>query len=222
MQDDGHERVGAKLAALRQEYARAGLLPENLASTPIAQLEVWFAEAVAAGVEEANAVTLATVSSDGTPSARIVLVKGIDPRGLVFYTNYESAKARDLAANPRAALVVFWRELERQVRVTGVVEKVTRDESNAYFQSRPRGSQLGAWASNQSEVLVSRDALDARLAELEVRYAGAPIPLPPFWGGYRLCPTRVEFWQGRPNRLHDRLEYVEKEGGGWVIRRLSP
>ncbi|HEY2518412.1 MAG TPA: pyridoxamine 5'-phosphate oxidase [Polyangiaceae bacterium] len=221
MQDDGHGPVGAKLAALRQEYARAGLSPENLASTPIAQLEVWFAEAMAAGAEEANAVTLATVSPDGTPTARIVLVKGIDPRGLVFYTNYDSPKGRDLAANPHAALVVFWRELERQVRVTGLVEKVTREESNDYFQSRPRGSQLGAWASHQSEVLPNRDPLDARLAELEARYATAPIPLPPFWGGYRLCPKRVEFWQGRPNRLHDRLEYVETDKG-WTIRRLSP
>jgi pyridoxamine 5'-phosphate oxidase len=213
--------LAAKLAALRQEYARAGLSERDLAPAPLAQLERWLAEAIAAGVLEANAVTLATASPDGAPNARIVLLKGIDTRGLTFFTNYDSAKGSELAANPRACAVVFWRELERQARITGDVERLTRDESEAYFHSRPRGSQLGAWASHQSAVVSGREALDAKLAELTARFAEGPVPLPDYWGGYRLVPTAVELWQGRPNRMHDRLRY-RQDGARWVIERLSP
>jgi len=219
--------LDATLAALRTEYARAGLAEADLAPTPLAQLERWFAEAIAAGVSEANAFTLATASRDGVPNARILLAKGIDGRGITFFTNYDSAKGGELAANPRACAVFFWRELERQVRIAGDVEKVTRAESEAYFHSRPRGSQLGALASHQSALMPSRAAINAKLAEVTARFAdGSPVPLPDFWGGYRLVPRSLELWQGRPNRMHDRLRYTRGgEGAGmsaWVIERLSP
>lgn len=214
--------LDAKLAALRLEYARAGLVEKEVAPTPLAQLERWLGDAISAGAREANAFTLATASPDGAPNARIVLVKGFDARGITFFTNYESAKGRELAANPRACAVFFWPELERQARLFGDVEKVTRAESEAYFHSRPRGSQLGALASNQSEVVPSREALDAKLAELTQTFAEGPIPLPDFWGGYRLLPRSLELWQGRPNRMHDRLRYAQAAGGGWLVERLSP
>jgi pyridoxamine 5'-phosphate oxidase len=213
--------LDATLAALRQEYTRAGLTEADAAAEPMAQVERWFAEAIAAGVYEANAVTLATASPEGAPNARIVLVKGIDARGLTFFTNYESAKGAELAANPRACLVAFWRELERQARVVGEVERLTRAESEAYFHSRPRGSQLGAWASSQSRVAVSREAIDAKLADVTARFAGRDVPLPEFWGGYRIVPRAVELWQGRPSRMHDRLRY-RREGAAWVLERLEP
>jgi pyridoxamine 5'-phosphate oxidase len=212
--------LSSTLAALRSEYMRAGLREADLAAEPVAQISRWMSDALAAGVTEANAATLATATPDGAPNARIVLVKGLDARGLTFFTNYESAKGRELAANPRAALVLFWKELERQVRVVGDVAKVDVAESEAYFASRPRGSQLGARASHQSEVVASRELLDARLAALDAELPGE-VPLPSFWGGYRLAPRSVELWQGRPNRMHDRLRYVA-DGGAWRVERLSP
>jgi pyridoxamine 5'-phosphate oxidase len=212
--------LSPKLAALRSDYTQAGLREADVAAEPVAQMERWMTEAIAAGVTEANAATLATVTADGEPRARIVLVKGIDPRGVTFFTNYESAKGAELAANPRAALVLFWKELERQIRIVGDVTKVDVAESAAYFASRPRGSQLGAWASRQSEVVASREALDAQLAALEAKFPGE-VPLPPNWGGYRVLPRVVEMWQGRPNRMHDRLRY-STDRGGWRLERLSP
>jgi pyridoxamine 5'-phosphate oxidase len=220
--EDGRKQLGARLALLRQEYARAGLDEGDLAPTPLGQLERWLTEAMGAGVEDANAVTLATATPDGAPSARIVLLKGLDARGVTFFTNYESAKGRELAANPRAALVAFWHELERQVRLIGDVERLTREESEAYFHTRPLGSQLGAWASPQSAVVPGRTTLDARLAEASARYGEGPVPLPPFWGGYRLLPRVVEFWQGRPSRMHDRLVYTADTAGRWAVQRLAP
>ncbi len=211
------------LAALRQEYSRGELLESNVASEPITQFSSWFAEATAAQVPEVNAMTLATADGSGAPSARIVLLKAFDERGFVFFTNYNSRKGRDLAANPRAALCFFWHALERQVRIDGTIEKVTRAESEAYFQTRPLGSQIGAWVSQQGEVIASRDVLEQRAAELVQRFAGQPVPLPDFWGGYRVIPAMVEFWQGRPSRLHDRLQYFrDDKGGNWKLQRLSP
>ena len=212
----------ASLADLRENYTRAGLLESDLDRNPIRQFEKWFSEARSVGMKEPHAMTLATVSSDGQPSARIVLLKGIDAGGFVFYTNYESRKAKELAENPRAALLFYWPELERQVRITGKIAKISRTESDAYFQSRPRGSQLGAWASQQSEAIPDREVLERKMGELESEYRDKPVPLPPFWGGYRLKPDAMEFWQGRPNRLHDRLRYTRRPGSGWKIERLSP
>jgi len=213
------------VADLRKDYARGGLDEADADPDPIAQFRRWFADAQAGGVPEPNAMTLATATRDGHPSARIVLLKGIDARGFVFYTNYESQKGRELAENPRAALAFYWAELERQVRVVGTVERVARDESRAYFDSRPLGSRLGAALSRQSTVLADRAVLEtvfrARLAEHEADPA-APVPLPDFWGGYRLAPAIIEFWQGRRSRLHDRLRYGRGADGVWRIERLSP
>lgn len=209
------------IAAIRKDYARAGLDEKDLDPSPLVQLEKWLAEAIAAGHPEPTAMTLATVDAAGDPAARVVLLKGIDA-GLVFFTNYESAKGKALAAHPRAAANLFWVLLERQVRVTGDVSKVTRAESDAYFASRPYESRLGAWASAQSSIISSREELDAKLAELRAKYPeGSDVPTPPFWGGYRLVPTRVEFWQGRPSRLHDRVQYTRKNDR-WTLERLSP
>jgi pyridoxamine 5'-phosphate oxidase len=214
--------LSERLARLRDEYTRAGLDESQVAAEPLAQLGAWLNEALSAGVPEANAATLATASPDGVPNARIVLLKGIDARGVTFFTNYESAKGRELTANPRAAVVIFWRELERQVRIAGDVERVSRAESEAYFHSRPRGSQLGAWASRQSTAVSSRGELDAQMAQAEKRFEGSPVPLPDSWGGYRLVPRVMELWQGRPSRMHDRLRYAESAPGRWTIERLSP
>lgn len=207
------------IAAIRTDYARAGLTEADLDPSPTAQLSRWLSEAIAAGHPEPTAMALATVSASGEPSNRVVLLKGID-EGLVFFTNYGSAKGRDLAANPRAAATFFWVLLERQVRVNGAVTQVSREESEAYFRSRPYESRIGAWASRQSEVLADRAALEARIAALTAEYP-EDVPLPPFWGGYRLVPDRVELWQGRPSRLHDRLRYT-RVAEGWTIERLSP
>jgi pyridoxamine 5'-phosphate oxidase len=212
------------LAALRTEYTRAGLREDDLDPDPFRQFETWFAEAQGGGVVEANAFTLATASADGAPSARTVLMKGFDRRGLVFYTHYESDKGGDLAGNPRAAVLFYWKELERQVRIAGAVERISREESEAYFRSRPLGSRLGATVSPQSRVIPDRGWIEERFAELEARYADpdAVVPLPDFWGGYRVIPARFEFWQGRQNRLHDRLRYTPDGAGGWRIERLAP
>ena len=210
------------LADLRKDYSLAGLSEKDLARDPFRQFEKWFQEAEAAKLVEPNAMTLATTSADGRPSARTVLLKGVDGRGFVFYTNYESHKGRDLAANARAALVFPWVALERQVIVEGAVTRVSREESEAYFLSRPRASQLGAWVGQQSSIVPGRSLLDESLASLEKKYAGQPVPVPPNWGGYRLAPELVEFWQGRRSRLHDRLRYRRHTDGSWIIERLSP
>jgi pyridoxamine 5'-phosphate oxidase len=209
------------VARLREEYTRAGLRESDADPDPIEQFRGWFGEALAADLHEPNAMTLATATADGRPSARVVLLKGFDERGFVFYTNYGGRKSRELEANPRAALVFYWGELERQVRVEGRVSRVPDGESDAYFAGRPRGSQLGALASEQSRPVRDRGALERRLRELEGEYEGREVPRPAFWGGYRIEPETIEFWQGRENRLHDRLRYRRSEGG-WKIERLQP
>ena len=210
------------VARLRKEYTRAGLKESDAAPDPIAQFRRWFGEALAADLHEPNAMTLASATPDGRPSARVVLLKGFDERGFVFYTNYEGRKGRELEDNPRCALVFYWGELERQVRVEGRASRVSEEESDGYFKSRPRGSRLGAWVSEQSRPVESRDALEKRLRGLEAEYEGREVPRPHFWGGYRVEPEVIEFWQGRENRLHDRLVYRRSEGGGWRRERLQP
>ena len=206
---------------LRRDYARARLDEASVSPDPLVEFARWFEEAVTAEARDPNAMTLATSSVDGAPSARIVLLKGFDKRGFVFFTDYRSRKGLELAKNPRAALVFYWPELERQVRITGSASATEREESERYFRSRPRGSRLSAWISHQSQVIPSRQQLEAQIPELERRYTGDEVPLPPHWGGFRLRPDTIEFWQGRANRLHDRLRYVW-HGEGWRIERLSP
>ena len=210
------------VAALRQDYKAQGLRRADLDPHPIKQFAKWFGEAAAAEIRDVNAMSLATIAADGMPQARIVLLKAISDRGFVFYTNYHSAKGRELEANPRAALNFFWVQLERQIRINGSVEKTSRAESEEYFHSRPVGSQLGAWASKQSEVIANREALEAQLAQVTDRFGGGAIPLPENWGGYRVLPETIEFWQGRTNRLHDRFRYRRDGNGEWIIERLSP
>jgi len=199
-----------------------GLSEEEVDPDPLAEFRRWYRLAEESGVSQPDAMTLATATGDGAPSARMVLLKGVDDQGFVFFTNYESRKARELAENPRAALVLYWVSLRRQVRVTGRVEALSAEESEAYFRTRPYGSRLAAWASRQSNVIPDRSVLEDEYRRLEAEYADEDVPLPPFWGGYRVTPDTVEFWMGRENRLHDRLRYRRGDGGGWVIERLSP
>jgi pyridoxamine 5'-phosphate oxidase len=213
------------LSGIRREYVHKALDESDAATDPIEQFQRWLAEAVAADPQDFTSMTLATADRTGRPSARIVLLKGVDARGFVFYTNYGSDKAKDLEENPRAALVFYWSAFERQVRVEGTAERTTREESEAYFHSRPRRSQVGATISPQSRVIGGRQELERKVAEMEERLAGAEVPLPETWGGYRVRPETVEFWQGRRDRLHDRLVYrrqAESIGGGWTIERLAP
>lgn len=209
------------IAELRRDYTQGGLLEGQVDTDPFVQFRHWMEQAIHSGIHEPNAMTLATCAPDGMPSARIVLLKGFDERGFTFFSNYESRKGKEMAANPRASLVLFWGELERQVRIEGRVERVSDAESDEYHASRPRGSQLGAWTSWQSEVIAGREVLEQRLAEFTARFGDEPVPRPPHWGGYRLIPDVIEFWQGRPNRLHDRLCY-RRAASGWTIERLSP
>ena|SRR5688572_19168926 len=209
------------LANLRREYSMRELSETTVATDPFVQFANWFDEYIATEPPEPSAVVLSTVSRDGAPSSRIVLLKGFDTRGFVFFTNYESRKAVDLEAEPRAALTFFWPELERQVHVAGRAEKTSREESETYFSTRPELSRLGAWASRQSSELKCREELEERFKEMGERYPAGEIPCPPFWGGYRIVPTRFEFWQGRPSRLHDRICY-EPAGDDWRIFRLAP
>jgi pyridoxamine 5'-phosphate oxidase len=213
--------MSLSLADLRREYARARLDESTVSPDPITEFARWFEEAVKAQVMEPNAMTLASVSSEGIPSARIVLLKGFDQRGFVFFTDYRSQKGAELQGNPHAALVFYWAELERQVRITGQASTIPRDESEAYFSTRPRASRISAWVSHQSQVIGSRRQLEDRIPEVDTRFPGDDVPLPPHWGGFRLSPTALEFWQGRTSRLHDRIRYV-REDTGWRIERLSP
>jgi pyridoxamine 5'-phosphate oxidase len=210
------------IADIRREYARAELTEQTVLPDPIAQFRKWLDEAITAQELEPTAMTLATAGADGAPSARVVLLKGVDARGFVFYTNYESRKGRQLAENPRAALAVWWATLERQVNIAGDVEKLPREESERYFHSRPRTSQIGAWASRQSSVIASRNTVLIEATKIAARHLIGEIPLPPYWGGYVVKPRTIEFWQGRPSRLHDRLLYTRQAGGEWKIERLSP
>ena len=209
------------IADLRREYARARLDEASVGPDPVAEFGRWFDEALKAKVLEANAMTLATASEAGAPSARIVLLKGFDERGFIFFTDYRSQKGVELESNPRAALVLYWPELERQVRISGHTEVVSREDAEAYFSTRPRSSRIGAWVSHQSQVIRSRKVLEDQVPEVERKYPGEKVPLPPYWGGFRVVPDTIEFWQGRESRLHDRIRYV-RDGDRWRIERLSP
>jgi pyridoxamine 5'-phosphate oxidase len=208
------------LADLRRDYALQSLTERDVDADPIRQFEKWFEQALSSGMSEPNAMTLATSTRDGHPSARIVLLKSVDSNGFMFFTDYRSRKGAELEENPHVSLCFWWGELQRQVRVTGTVARATREESEAYFRTRPHGSRIGAWASHQSASLASREILENEVARLELAHPGE-VPLPPHWGGYRVTPDSVEFWQGRPSRLHDRIVYIS-ENGKWSIGRLSP
>jgi len=209
-------------AASRYEHIGKGLRRSDLNPDPIKQFANWFTTAIETGIRDVNAMSLATAGQDAKPSVRIVLLKSFDQDGFVFFTNYESEKGKQLEANPYAALGFYWIELDRQIRISGKVDKTSRKESQTYFHSRPVGSQLSAWASRQSAVLDGRRVLDARMEEMNERFADKRVPLPPHWGGYRLKPDNMEFWQGRSNRLHDRFRYTRQSDGSWLIERLAP
>ncbi len=212
-----------KLENIRQEYKKNQLMEASVDKDPIGQFKKWFEEATLSGIHEPNALTLSTVDPDGRPSSRVVLLKGISNGGFIIYTNYNSQKGRSIQANPHAYMNFLWLELERQVRISGRFEKVSREETEAYFHSRPRGSQIGAWVSNQSEVIASREVLEQNLVLLEEKFKDMEvIPVPEYWGGLRLIPDSIEFWQGRPNRLHDRIQYTKMADESWKIERLSP
>jgi pyridoxamine 5'-phosphate oxidase len=209
------------LCELRLSYTKAGLLEADVDPDPFRQFGLWMTQAIAIGLLEPNAMTLSTADASGQPSARTVLLKGFDPDGFVFYTNYESRKGCDIAANPKVSLLFYWDALERQVRIAGVASRVSEEESDTYFVSRPVGHQIGAWVSRQSTVIEGRQAIEERIQEMTKNFERAPVPRPPYWGGYRVCPHSIEFWQGREDRLHDRIEYI-RDGETWTIRRLSP
>lgn len=213
--------MNPSIADIRTDYKLRSLNESDVNANPFAQFTNWWNEAIASSIDEVNAMTLATVSPEGRPSARIVLLKGFDENGFVFFTNYESRKGKEISDNPHAALVFFWKELERQVRIEGGIEKVSSDESDAYYHSRPTGSQIGAWASPQSEVIDNREILEHNYSELQKKFGNQEVPRPGFWGGYVLRPSMIEFWQGRSSRLHDRIEY-RLENGNWKIVRLAP
>jgi pyridoxamine 5'-phosphate oxidase len=207
---------------IRKEYNLHRFDLQDADEDAIRQFERWFQDAVKSGLDEVNAMTLATASADGLPSARIVLLKGYSKDGFQFFTNYESFKGKQLVENPRACLVFFWKEIQRQIRITGLVEKLASKISDDYFNSRPEGSRIGAWASPQSEVIESSEWLDQKAKQLTEKFAGGTIPRPAYWGGFLVRPVTIEFWQGRPNRLHDRLQYSLQENGEWLIERLAP
>jgi pyridoxamine 5'-phosphate oxidase len=209
------------IAKIRHDYQLKGLHEDDLNPDPLKQFRLWFDEAVNSGISESNAMLLSTIG-ERRPSARIVLLKDLDERGFSFFTNYESKKGREMESNPQVALTFFWKEFERQVRIEGNVGKTTEKESSEYFAVRPRGSQIGAWVSAQSESIPDRAFLEARTKEFEERFEGREVPRPPYWGGYRVIPNYIEFWQGRPSRLHDRLAYSQDLEGNWKVERLSP
>jgi pyridoxamine 5'-phosphate oxidase len=210
------------IADLRKDYKLQSFSEGDALADPFAQFGKWWNEAVGAGIDEINAMTLATASADGMPDARIVLLKGFDDKGFAFFTNYHSSKGQQLTENPRACLVFFWKELERQVRISGLSVPVSDEENDEYFNSRPEGSRIGAWASPQSEVIGDRDWLEQNEKKTRERFPGNEIARPPFWGGFRIKPTQIEFWQGRPNRLHDRIRYSLQKTGTWKRERLAP
>lgn len=214
--------IDKSIADLRKDYTLKDLNENEIDKNPFIQFKIWFNQSVAAQLPEPNAMTLATCTPDGKPSARMVLLKDIDERGFVLFTNYKSQKGQEISVNPQAALVFWWAELERQVRIVGTVEKISSAQSDSYFEVRPPFSRLGAWASNQSEVIANRDVLEAQLIEFQRQYENQEVPRPPHWGGVRVIPQEIEFWQGRSSRLHDRLRYTLIDNGNWKIERLSP
>jgi pyridoxamine 5'-phosphate oxidase len=214
--------VSTSIADIRKDYKLQTLSEKDITKDPFGQFDKWWQEAIRSGIDEPNAMTLATASADGMPDARIVLLKGFDTQGFSFFTNYNSAKGMQLLENPRACLVFFWKELERQIRISGLVSLAPENVSDAYFNSRPEGSRIGAWASPQSEPIESREWLEQTEKKYQEEWAGRMITRPPHWGGYLLKPVRIEFWQGRPSRLHDRLMYSLEKNGAWKIERLAP
>ena len=214
-------RMNKNIADIRRDYSLHSLNESDVAANPIEQFTKWWSDAIKSEILEVNAMTLATSDKNGKPSARIVLLKGFDERGFVFFTNYESNKAKALAENPKAALIFFWKEIERQIRIEGTVEKVSVQESDTYFFSRPEGSRIGAWASPQSKIITGRNILEENVQKYKEEFKNS-IPRPPHWGGYRVMPFKIEFWQGRSNRLHDRILYTKTPNGSWKVERLAP